>query len=117
MTLSIAETSTISVGGTVSAKIAVRNSQRSENDNKLQDYRDLCEIRLQRLKKYKKAKSFCSLESDEVFHEASGSQEVSSNSSICSTSSEDSTGINGQQNQSLFESQVEMLKQKMVSCV
>ena len=120
MNLSIAETSSISVGGTVAERIA-RNPQ-SSNQDQYREYRDLCENRLRRLERYKKAKSFCSLDSEDAMNYGNVSQEEksshSSSASTCSNSSTSDGTVSPRPSSTchtVFESQVELLKQKMVS--
>ncbi|KAE9554278.1 hypothetical protein FO519_002512 [Halicephalobus sp. NKZ332] len=116
--LSIAETSSISIGGTVAERIA--KNPHTSNQDQFREYRDLCEVRLRRLERYKKAKSFCSLDSDDVLHYSTVSQEEksshSSSASTCSTSSDGTVSPRPSSNcHTVFESQVELLKRKMIS--
>uniref|UniRef100_A0AC35F9P0 Uncharacterized protein n=1 Tax=Panagrolaimus sp. PS1159 TaxID=55785 RepID=A0AC35F9P0_9BILA len=157
-TTNLLESSNINIGGSVAARIA-RNqpssttstsSSKAANDDGYGEYRNLCELRIRRLERYKKAKSFCSLDCGDSINYgnlATAAQSSTSTSNIacansssplhsaststCSTiSSSDSSPLNSTQNltintravststsenHSAFESQVELLKQKMVS--
>uniref|UniRef100_A0AC34G4E9 Uncharacterized protein n=1 Tax=Panagrolaimus sp. ES5 TaxID=591445 RepID=A0AC34G4E9_9BILA len=153
------ESTNINIGGSVAARIArhqpssttsTSSTSTSTNDDGYGEYRNLCELRIRRLERYKKAKSFCSLESDDAInygnlttasaisttalHSASTStcstvssssasslspaisnQQLSINTRPISTSSSASSAAATGGGQSMFESQVELLKQKMVS--
>jgi hypothetical protein len=160
-TTNLLESSNINIGGSVAARIA-RNqpssttststsSSSTANDDGYGEYRNLCELRIRRLERYKKAKSFCSLDCGDSINYgnlATAAQSSTSTSNIacanpsplhsaststCSTlSSSDSSlsptnstqnltintrpvSTSSAANHSAFESQVELLKQKMIS--
>ena len=157
------DSTNINIGGSVAARIARQTTNSSTTststsssstlvqDDGFGEYRNLCEVRIRRLERYKKAKSFCSLDSDDSINygnlsvppsaSSSSGPLHSSVSSTCSTApSESSTSSSASSSTSqspshsthqinttttttrpasshgsIFESQVELLKQKMVS--
>uniref|UniRef100_A0A7E4WB57 Potassium voltage-gated channel protein eag n=1 Tax=Panagrellus redivivus TaxID=6233 RepID=A0A7E4WB57_PANRE len=136
--LTMTPASSVTVGGTAAARIARHgtttaassstvnpNGPSASNDTTgtgFDGYRNLCEARMRRLERYKKAKSFCSLDSDDAHHfgdvpahssnaSDSGVSEITEASASVSATSTAARPMG----QSAFESRMDLLKQKMIA--
>lgn len=84
-----------------SPKIVARRPKKENSNDEFSAYRNLCEVRMRRLERYKKAKSFCSLE-DETSMSA-GSSGLSSMGSTTSSTT-DSIPISHSHSNSMSDS-------------